>query len=79
MEYQRPLLTTLLKRLEEPRRFIQVITGPRQVGKTTIALALRDGTCDYAEYHSADDTSSTSAGWIDRTWESRYDTKVPGT
>lgn len=23
-------------RLEEPRRFIQVISGPRQVGKTTV-------------------------------------------
>ena len=30
------LLTTILERLREPRRFIQVIAGPRQVGKTTI-------------------------------------------
>ena len=27
----------MLARLVEPRRFIQVIAGPRQVGKTTLA------------------------------------------
>lgn len=26
----------LARRLAEPRRFIQVLTGPRQVGKTTL-------------------------------------------
>lgn len=26
-----------VQRLREPRRFIEVIAGPRQVGKTTIA------------------------------------------
>ena len=26
----------LLKRLNEPRRFLQVLAGPRQVGKTTL-------------------------------------------
>ena len=28
----------LVQRLREPRRFIEVIAGPRQVGKTTLAL-----------------------------------------
>ena len=41
MSYQRPLLSLLLGRILEPRKFIQVIAGPRQVGKTTIAIALR--------------------------------------
>lgn len=36
-DYQRPVAGTLLTRLREPRRFIQVLTGPRQVGKTTVA------------------------------------------
>ncbi len=27
----------LLKRLKEKRRFLQVLAGPRQVGKTTLA------------------------------------------
>ena len=28
--------TELLKRLKEKRRFVQVVAGPRQVGKTTV-------------------------------------------
>ena len=29
-------LITLQDRLQEPRQFIQVLAGPRQVGKTTL-------------------------------------------
>ena len=42
MGYKRPLFYTLLERVKEPHRFIQVIAGPRQVGKTTMAISLRD-------------------------------------
>ena len=35
--YERPILKNLLDRLAEPRRFIQVLAGPRQVGKTTLS------------------------------------------
>ena len=34
--FERAYLKSVKKRIEEPRRFIQVIPGPRQVGKTTI-------------------------------------------
>ena len=34
--FRRAAFATLLERLREPRRFIQVIAGPRQVGKTTL-------------------------------------------
>jgi len=70
MEYQRPLLDTLLSRIREPRKFIQVVAGPRQVGKTTIALALKDRAEGLVEYHSADAVSAFSAAWIDQIWES---------
>jgi len=33
--YKRDIVQQLRQRLAEPRRFIQVIIGPRQVGKTT--------------------------------------------
>lgn len=33
--YHRPMYHMLVKRLREPRRFIQVLAGPRQTGKTT--------------------------------------------
>jgi len=39
--YTGPQASVLEARLAEPRRFIQVVAGPRQVGKTTLA---RQGT-----------------------------------
>jgi predicted AAA+ superfamily ATPase len=32
--FVRPFAASLASRLREPRRFIQVVTGPRQVGKS---------------------------------------------
>lgn len=36
--YERQIINDLTKRMNEPRRFIQVVMGPRQVGKTTMVL-----------------------------------------
>ena len=36
MAFSRPQAAILARRLAEPRRFIQAVTGPRQVGKTTL-------------------------------------------
>ena len=36
MAIEREALAPLLARLQEPRRFLQVLAGPRQVGKTTL-------------------------------------------
>lgn len=33
--YERPLVSTLVTRMNEPRRFIQMLIGPRQTGKST--------------------------------------------
>jgi predicted AAA+ superfamily ATPase len=35
-EIQRPVFSQFLARLREPRGFLQVLAGPRQVGKTTL-------------------------------------------
>ena len=70
MKYQRPLLEKLLGRMKEPRRFIQVLAGPRQVGKTTIALALKEQIGGLVEFYSADDVSTYSTAWLDQIWES---------
>ena len=70
MEYQRPLVNRLLARIQEPRRFIQVVAGPRQVGKTTMAISLLSKLEGIVEYHSADDASAYSPAWIDQIWES---------
>jgi predicted AAA+ superfamily ATPase len=39
--YKRKYFDVLVKRLKEPRRFIQVLWGPRQTGKTTLALQVK--------------------------------------
>ncbi len=42
--YRRDISHTLEKRLTEPRRFMQIVVGPRQTGKTTaVKQALRSG------------------------------------
>ena len=59
----------LCARLKEPRRFMQVLSGPRQVGKTTLAkqaIASFDGLGIYA---SADLPSTPDAQWIAQQWE----------
>lgn len=54
-------------RLNEPRKLIQAIYGPRQVGKTTVVTqVLKDLKTTYL-FESADDTNSNPA-WIDQQW-----------
>ena len=58
----------LANRLAEQRRHIQVVAGPRQVGKTTLirqVLAKRDAPCHYA---SADDALLADAHWLTMQW-----------
>ncbi|MDR1200161.1 MAG: AAA family ATPase [Tannerellaceae bacterium] len=38
--FERPYLKQVKARIEEPRKFILVIMGPRQVGKTTMVTQL---------------------------------------
>lgn len=40
--YERSAIKGLIERMNEPRRFIQVLMGPRQVGKTTMVYQLFD-------------------------------------
>ncbi|MCL2844194.1 MAG: AAA family ATPase [Chitinivibrionia bacterium] len=68
-ENTRYLLKQVLSRIEEKRHLIQVIVGPRQVGKTTLCkqvLALCKGV---SQYHTADSVANTNGEWIDGIWE----------
>lgn len=67
---RRAQLDILLDRLRGPRRFLQILAGPRQVGKTTVARqALAE--CGHLHlYASADGPSPPDAGWIDHQWDS---------
>jgi predicted AAA+ superfamily ATPase len=67
--FQRRLVSQLTERLLEARRFIQIIVGPRQTGKTTaVNQALRAAGIPQ-HYVSADDPFLVSAEWLRNEWE----------
>ena len=59
----------LLNRLKEKRRFLQVLAGPRQVGKTTFARQVMLATKLPAHYASADEPSLRDRTWIEQQWD----------
>ncbi len=66
---ERTQLQTLISRIHEPRKFIQVIMGPRQTGKTTLAHQLMSKTHIACFYESADAVNAGDAIWLEHTWE----------
>ena len=67
--YKRPYFKTLLERLKEPRKFIQVLAGPRQTGKTTLILQVLDEIGIPSHYASADGQPNRSSVWIEQQWQ----------
>jgi len=67
--YKRPIYKTLLKRLREPRRFIQVLAGPRQVGKTVLARQVTEALNIPSHYASADEPTLRGRTWIEQQWD----------
>ena len=69
MDYIRKQYHTLSARLQEPRRFMQVVAGPRQVGKSTlVAQVLQDMTIPHSIV-VADAVDPNDSDWIHRVWE----------
>lgn len=67
--YKRAEYQTIKKRLEEPRRFIQVVMGPRQVGKSTVVKqVLKELDIPYQMF-SADNVPATNSAWVANCWE----------
>lgn len=67
--YKRAEFQTIKSRLEENRRFIQVVMGPRQVGKSTVVKqVLKELDIPYQMF-SADNVPTTNSGWIANCWE----------
>src|SRR5690606_18947893 len=65
----------LAARLREPRRFIQVVAGPRQVGKSTLARPATETLGWPVRYASADEPTLRGGDWIAQQWEAaRLDT-----
>jgi len=69
MKYQRAQLKLLQKRISEKRKFIQVLMGPRQVGKTTLATQLVKSAKIPYHFISADGISYAGINWIEQQWQ----------
>ena len=67
--FQRTHAAELARRLAEPRRFIQVVAGPRQVGKTTLVQQVTDAIKLPVRYASADEPTLRGVEWIDQQWQ----------
>lgn len=59
----------LARRLAEPRRFIQVLTGPRQVGKTTLVQQVAADSGLAHRYASADEPTLRGGEWMEQQWD----------
>lgn len=69
MTYIRKEYHTLLSRLQEPRRFMHVLAGPRQVGKSTLVRqVVQELTIPYS-VEVADAVDPKDSDWIRRIWE----------
>jgi predicted AAA+ superfamily ATPase len=67
--YQRPQAATLSARLDEPRRFIQVVAGPRQAGKSTLVQQATATLTVPVRHASADEPTLRGTDWIAQQWE----------
>ena len=68
--FERAHKQTLTDRIEkEKRKFIQVLYGPRQVGKTTLVTQFANQTHIPVHYVSADAVISPGGIWITQQWE----------
>ena len=67
--YQRNQCSLLLKRLKEPRRFIQILGGPRQTGKTTIARQVLADIVLPSHYATGDEPTLKGRAWLEQQWE----------
>lgn len=67
--YKRAEYHKIKSRLEEERKFIQVVMGARQIGKSTVVKqVLNDLTVPY-QFFSADNVPASNIAWISNCWE----------
>lgn len=66
--YKRAEFQTIKSRLEERRKFIQVVMGPRQVGKSTVVKQVLGEIDTPYQFFSADNVPATNTGWVSNCW-----------
>jgi len=67
--FERSPAATLAARLGEPRRFLQVVAGARQVGKTTLVEQVLARLDVPSVFVSADEPTLGDAAWLASQWE----------
>ena len=65
----RPYAEELIRRLREPRGFLQIISGARQVGKTTMVTQVAESIGLPCSFASADVPTLRGVQWIEQQWE----------
>ncbi|MBY0293510.1 MAG: AAA family ATPase [Alphaproteobacteria bacterium] len=67
--FKRPFYQKVMKRIEGSRTFMQVLAGPRQVGKSTLALQVKKSLSFPSHYATADGSFLHDAAWIEQQWK----------
>ena len=67
-QIQRPYFELIKRRIEQKNPLIQVLAGPRQVGKTTLVRQLLSLSKLPHAYHSADAIAAGDQTWLEQIW-----------
>ena len=67
--FRRPQAAELARRLDEPRRHLQVVTGARQVGKTTLVQQVTEDLRRPVRFVSADEPTMRDTAWLRQQWD----------
>ncbi|TYP96006.1 hypothetical protein BC792_10898 [Sphingobacterium allocomposti] len=70
--FERSYLQRLISRVNEPRKFIQVLMGPRQVGKTTLVRQLTEKLDIPYLFVSADAVPASDSSWLSAQWAAAH-------
>jgi hypothetical protein len=76
MDYIRKQFYTLKERVLEPRKFMQVLAGPRQVGKSTLVGQVLAQVSIPHVIEVADAVDPKDSDWIHRIWEAARTTMM---
>ena len=76
MEYIRKQFGILKEHILEPRKFMQVVAGPRQVGKSTLVLQVLNELSIPHSMLAADAVNPEDSDWIHRIWEAARTTMI---
>jgi len=77
--FERPYIQQITSRMNEPRSFIQVLMGPRQVGKSTLIGQVLAKLNIPHHFISADAVANAGEVWLEQQWETaRLQGKLQG-